>query len=204
MGDNAYRVKSGRRRATPITLCAIWCDTVGVMENHPIGEARVPVTETLREPAHLVSPRAIWMWTVHAVLEVAVLLAGQVAWWLFTDGPRTWNWIIAAAWLVLGGGYAAVMPRWRYHVHRWEATAEAIYTQRGWLNQERRIAPISRVQTVDLERGPIAQAFGLASVTVTTASAAGPLKIEGLDVEQARRLVDALTAAAVAETGDAT
>lgn len=41
-------------------------------------------------------------------------------------------------------------------------------------------------------------------MTVTTASAAGPLTIEGLDVEDARRLVDELTDATVAETGDAT
>jgi membrane protein YdbS with pleckstrin-like domain len=39
---------------------------------------------------------------------------------------------------------------------------------------------------------------------VTTASAAGPLEIEGLDLGDAQRLVEQLTAAAVAETGDAT
>ncbi|MDN5790359.1 MAG: PH domain-containing protein [Micrococcales bacterium] len=159
---------------------------------------------TLREPAHRVSPRAIRMWTVHALIGMVLLLAGQIAWWILADDPRIWHWVVGALWLVLGGGYAIIMPRWRYHVHRWEATSEAIYTQRGWLSQERRIAPISRVQTVDLKRGPITQLFRLASVTVTTASAAGPLEIEGLDVQEARRLVDALTAAAAAETGDAT
>jgi membrane protein YdbS with pleckstrin-like domain len=60
------------------------------------------------------------------------------------------------------------------------------------------------VQTVDLERGPVAQLLGLASVTITTASAAGPVTIHGLDLPVAHGLVDALTAAAVAETGDAT
>ncbi|WP_347353490.1 PH domain-containing protein [Intrasporangium sp.] len=160
--------------------------------------------EPLREPANLVSRRAVSMWTVEALVVLAVLLAGQVVWWWFDRDDPVWHWVVAALWLVLGGGYALVMPRWRYRVHRWEATPEAIYTQRGWLNQERRIAPVSRVQTVDLHRGPIAQAFGLASVTVTTASAAGPLRIEGLDVQEARWLVEVLTAAAVAETGDAT
>jgi hypothetical protein len=96
------------------------------------------------------------------------------------------------------------MPRWRYRVHRWEATPHAIYTQTGWFNQERRIAPLSRVQTVDLKRGPIAQLFRLASVTVTTASAAGPLEIVGLDLDVARQLVESLTTAAVVEKGDAT
>lgn len=160
--------------------------------------------QPLREPAHLVSRRAVSMWTLEAAIVLAVLLAGQVVWWWLDRGHTAGHWVVAVLWLVVGGAYAVVMPRWRYRVHRWEATAEAIYTQRGWVNQERRIAPVSRVQTVDLHRGPIAQLFRLASVTVTTASAAGPLKIEGLDVEEARALVEVLTAAASVETGDAT
>lgn len=41
-------------------------------------------------------------------------------------------------------------------------------------------------------------------MTVTTASAKGPLRIAGLDVATADGLVDALTAAAQASAGDAT
>ena len=134
-----------------------------------------------------------------------LLLAVQAGWW-FLDGrgSRTPHLVVGAAWLVLGGAYLAVMPVWRYRVHRWETTATAVYTQTGWFDQERRIAPVSRVQTVDLSRGPVAQLLGLASVTVTTASAAGPLKIHGLDLDVAHRLVEELTARTVAEPGDAT
>ena len=120
------------------------------------------------------------------------------------QSDRTPHYVVAAVWLVVSIAYVVAMPRWRYRVHRWEATPHAIYTQIGWFNQERRIAPLSRVQTVDLKRGPIAQLFRLASVTVTTASAAGPLEIVGLDLNVARDLVDALTTAAVVEKGDAT
>ena len=159
----------------------------------------------LREPAHRVSRRAVLMWTIQALVVLVVLLAGQVVWWLVDDAPsRSLHWVVGAVWLVAGTAYAVAMPQWRYRVHRWEATSRAIYTQSGWLRQERRIVPLSRVQTVDLERGPVAQLLGLASVTVTTASAAGPVTIHGLDLPVAHELVDALTAAAVAETGDAT
>lgn len=145
------------------------------------------------------------MWTVEGVIGSAVLLAAQVVWWLLDGGQGgALHWVVGGAWLVLALGYVVVMPRWRYRVHRWEATAHAIHTQTGWLSQERRIAPLSRVQTVDLERGPLAQLFGLATVTVTTASAAGPLEIVGLDRQVAQDLVASLTAAAVAEKGDAT
>ena len=169
--------------------------------------AGVPVGQepVLREPAHRVSHRAILMWTLQAALVLAGLLAGQVVWWVVDDAPsRTPHWVVGAVWLVAGATYAVAMPQWRYRVHRWEATPRAIYTQSGWLWQERRIAPLSRVQTVDLERGPIAQLLGLASVTITTASAAGPVTVHGLDLPVARELVDALTAAAVTEAGDAT
>jgi membrane protein YdbS with pleckstrin-like domain len=106
--------------------------------------------------------------------------------------------------VVLAAAHVTVMPLWRFRVHRWEATPEAVYTQSGWFNQERRIAPVSRIQTVDSERGPFEQLFGLANVTVTTASAAGPLKIHGLDHGAAARLVDELTQGTQAERGDAT
>ena len=96
------------------------------------------------------------------------------------------------------------MPQWRYLVHRWEVTDTAVYTQTGWWARERRIAPMSRIQTVDHVEGAISRLFGLATVTVTTASAAGALGIAGLDKDVARRLVDELTMKADAVEGDAT
>jgi membrane protein YdbS with pleckstrin-like domain len=116
-------------------------------------------------------------------------------------GVPLWGWLLYA---VLAVGYVAGMPVFRYRVHRWERTETAVYTQSGWLGRERRIAPMSRVQTVDLHQSPLARLLGLASVTVTTASAAGPLSIDGLELAVATRLVDDLTALAQAEPGDAT
>lgn len=168
------------------------------------GPSEVRTVPALREPAHLVSPRAVAMWTVRAVLVSLVPLGLQAAWWLLDDGPTAAHLAVGVTWAVVTLVYVIAMPRWRYLVHRWEATPVAIYTQTGWLNQERRIAPLSRVQTVDLQRGPIAQLLGLASVTVTTASAAGPVRIHGLDLPVAVGLVESLTAAAVLDQGDAT
>jgi membrane protein YdbS with pleckstrin-like domain len=63
---------------------------------------------------------------------------------------------------------------------------------------------MSRIQTVDYAEGAILRLFGLASVTVTTASAAGALEIAGLDKARALELVDELTIKADAVEGDAT
>lgn len=160
-------------------------------------------TTGLREPAGRVSPRAPVIWAVGAVvrgllLAAAVFVASVVA-ELFS--VPTWAWVAYAGAVLV---HAVVMPVYRYRVHRWESTSTAVYTQSGWLSRERRIAPMSRVQTVDLQQTAFSRLFGLANVTVTTASAAGPLRIEALGVDVAERLVEELTRRAEDEAGDAT
>ncbi|CNW07360.1 putative transmembrane protein [Mycobacterium tuberculosis] len=100
--------------------------------------------------------------------------------------------------------HIGVVPLWRYRVHRWEISPQAVFTRTGWLVQERRITPISRVQTVDTYRGPMDRLFGLANVTVTTASSAGAVHIEALDTDVADRVVAQLTDIAALRGEDAT
>ncbi|MGQ0718535.1 MAG: PH domain-containing protein [Pseudonocardiales bacterium] len=158
----------------------------------------------LRPPRHLVSRRAITWWTTQAALKVTVVLIplaiGLVGW----VDARSWLTGVTVAVAVLGLGYVLVMPRWRFRVHRWETTDDAVYTSAGWISQQWRVAPMSRIQTVDTERGPLQQLFGLATVTVTTASAAGALRLAGLDHALAVALVEQLTATTQATPGDAT
>lgn len=135
---------------------------------------------------------------IRGLLLGAAALAGTSFGWFTLPA---WLWI---SYVVIAVGYAVGMPTYRYQVHRWETTETAVYTQRGWLSQERRIAPMSRVQTVDLDQGVLSRLFGLAEVTVTTASAAGPVKIEGLERHVALRLVEDLTRRTESEPGDAT
>jgi membrane protein YdbS with pleckstrin-like domain len=157
----------------------------------------------LREPSERVSPRARWLWTIGGVIQAVVVVAVS----LLVSGP--WDWFAFSLWwfvplCVVLAGYVVGMPLWRYRVHRWEVTDTAVYTQRGWFNIERRIAPLSRVQTVDVHRGPVSQVFRLSTVTVTTASSAGALRIEGLDAALAARIVDDVTSRTERETSDAT
>ena len=158
----------------------------------------------LRAPAHLVSRRARSYWTVRALpgwlilggIEAAILLPAGI--------PTGVRLAVAVPTVAVALAHLLVMPQWRFRVHRWEITDTAVYTQAGWFNQERRIAPIARVQTVDTQRGPFEQAFGLANVTVTTASARGPIKIHALDRSTADHTVVWLTERAQASSGDAT
>lgn len=158
----------------------------------------------LRAPANTVDPRSVRMWRLQAAgialigpaAAVMVSLQAQL-----TVGLAS---VFVALLALLGAAYAVIMPLWRFRVHRWEVTDEAVYTRSGWFVEEWRIAPMSRIQTVDTRRGPLHQLLGIATVTVTTASAAGAIEIEALDRGLAERLVAQLTAATEAVPGDAT
>lgn len=161
-------------------------------------------TPVLRAPSHQVSPRAIPYWTVSALVGDAVLVIGAaIAYVLVPDVPG-WVGLIVLLLALLAAVHVLVMPRIRYQVHRWEVSDAAVHTRAGWIGRQSRIAPISRVQTVDSRQGALMRLFGLASITVTTASAAGPITIDCLDADVAREVVARLTAITSGAEGDAT
>jgi len=164
---------------------------------------------TLVDPANPPSRKAPMVWALAAAIPWAVLAAVQVAWLVVDRRSPGWLHAAAAVLTVLGVvTFVVVAPLWRYRVHRWDVSLDvatpAVFTRTGWLVQERRIAPISRVQTVDVHRGPLDRIFGLANVTVTTASSAGAVRIVALDVEVADRIVAQLTDVAAIGDRDAT
>jgi uncharacterized protein len=158
----------------------------------------------LVDPANPPSRKAPLVWALAAAIPWVVLALAQVVW--FAVDHRMW-WLNAAAaalTVFCVVVFVGVVPLWRFRVHRWDVSPDAVYTRTGWLVQERRIAPISRVQTVDTERGPLDRLFGLANVTVTTASSAGAVRIVALDSDVADRVVAQLTDIAAIGGEDAT
>ncbi|WP_210085530.1 PH domain-containing protein [Mycobacterium sp. OAE908] len=158
----------------------------------------------LIEPANRPSRKAPLVWAIGAAIPWLMLAVGQLVWFVVSPGLP---WLHATAAVATALGivmFVGVVPVWRYRVHRWDIDPKAVYTRTGWLVQEHRIAPISRVQTVDTERGPLDQLFGLANVTVTTASSAGAVRIVALDFDVAERVVAQLTDIAALGAEDAT
>lgn len=157
-------------------------------------------TVRLRPPNNQLNPRSLLWWRTRIALIVLPPVAALAI--LGTLSPL----LLALAGLValLGISFGVLMPMWWYRVHRWEVTETAVYTRTGYFWQESRIAPMSRIQTVDTVRGPLQQLLRLATVTVTTASAKGAVRIAGLDAEQAADLAAELTRITQATPGDAT
>jgi uncharacterized protein len=157
----------------------------------------------LRAPGNRVSRRAIRYWTARAAVSGLVIVAVEIAVVVANGLPAAW-WSLVTLTAIIVAAHALIMPHWRYRVHRWEVTEQALYTRAGWFSVHWRIAPISRIQTIDSHRSFGERVFGLANVTATTASAAGPVHIHGLDRATADRLLDELSIATAQIPGDAT
>ncbi|MDJ0392307.1 PH domain-containing protein [Rhodococcus sp. G-MC3] len=160
---------------------------------------------TMTDPAWRPSPRAQQLWAINASLMWIPAFIAQIVWAVIAGAWTSWPHIMVfVVSVVLAAVHIVAVPLWRYRVHRWEISDTAVYTLTGWFDQERRIAPISRIQTVDTERGPIDRMLGLSTVTVTTASSAGAVKITALDKDVADKTVAQLTEIAGRTLGDAT
>lgn len=159
----------------------------------------------LREPAHRVSPRAVRYWVVNGLITGVITWGVLFAIWWFV--PDSWSrWLGPLFILVMIANIADVTlePIIRYRRTRWEVTQERVFSQTGWLSRDQRIAPLSRVQTVDTHRGAVMRLFRLANVTVTTASAAGPITLHCLDTDLADQVTSDLARITGQTTGDAT
>lgn len=187
------------------------CDRLGSVthdalpESAPVAPAAVrDPRDALREPDHRVCPRAVNYWRTKGVISSVITIAVALTVYFVVPSRPWWATALLVVVLVASVVEPIVVPPLRYRIHRWEVNDIAIHTRVGWLGRESRIAPLSRVQTVDSSQGPLMRLFRLASVTVTTASAAGAISIEGLDADDARELVVTLTEITSATEGDAT
>lgn len=158
----------------------------------------------IRPPGLRVDRRAPAWWMVRNLLfcgiPLTALIAGVVLW----DPARAWLATPIVGMALVLAAKAGVEPWWRYRVHRWEVTDRATYASTGWLVTEWRVAPTSRIQTVDAVRGPLEQLFGLATLRVTTASSSGAINIRGLDRRTAEEAAARLAYIAELSEGDAT
>ncbi|MCC3762526.1 PH domain-containing protein [Glycomyces sp. TRM65418] len=159
---------------------------------------------TLRPPRHQFDPRVLPWWRAQWAIATAVPVVPLAVLGLLIAPARSWLLVPAAVLLVIGLATTIVMPVWWHRVHRWEVTDTAVYSLTGYFWRTWRIAPMSRIQTVDTTQGPLQRSFGLSTVVVTTASSAGAVTLEGLDQEQAAALAERLTELTDATPGDAT
>ncbi|RFU84586.1 hypothetical protein DY218_21845 [Streptomyces triticagri] len=178
-------------------------ETLPVTQSPPDPEPG-PDGVRVRLPRLRVERRAMLWWVLRALLQWGLLLAALVVARSLWEPARVWLLAPAIAVAAIVAVKLAVEPWWRYHVHRWEITEQATYAASGWLVREWRVAPTSRIQTVDAVRGPLEQLLGLSTLRVTTASSSGAITVQGLDRRIAEEAATRLAAVAELVEGDAT
>ncbi|WP_371413684.1 PH domain-containing protein [Plantibacter sp. PA-3-X8] len=107
----------------------------------------------------------------------------------------TWIWWPFAAFAVISLTAAAFIPR-RIRSIGYQLRADDLLFRRGIMWQRFVAVPYGRMQLVDINRGPLSRAFGLADLKFVTASASTGVVINGLPEAEAEGLRDHLVAVA--------
>ena len=120
-----------------------------------------------------------------------------VGWPLMTIADLDVSWwqrllVMGLAWLAFGAlGATFGYRRWKFTA--WKLDDAGLHLRRGRAWRKEVLVPRSRVQHLDIERGPIERRYGLATLIVHTAGTRQhALRIAGLDDGDAVALRDAL------------
>lgn len=125
------------------------------------------------------------------LLAVAVLpLLGTVAAAFLLTG---WAWLAVAAVVIVVAWVATVIRR-QVAAISWAEAPEELVVRKGRLFRSLVSVPYGRLQFVDVQSGPLARRFGMATVELHTASPESGGSIPGLPTEQADALRERLAA----------
>jgi membrane protein YdbS with pleckstrin-like domain len=147
----------------------------------PVSGAWQPVSPRLATARRIVVGSA-----AAVVVLVGVALSALVPdlWWIGAAVSLTG--LAGAAW---GWTWAGRNQRsWGY-----AENADDLLVTRGVMFKRLVAIPYGRMQFVDVQAGPLARAFGIATVTLHTASTETAADIPGLPSDEATRLRDRLT-----------
>ena len=140
-----------------------------------------------------VSPKYVVVEVVGSLIGMVVFVGAALILYAITG---QW-WALWAA-IVLGVislvGIAFEPRRVRSIAYR--LREDDLLFRRGIMFQRQVAVPYGRMQLVDITRGPVARALGLADLKFVTAAASTAVTVPGIPVEEADRLRDELVALA--------
>lgn len=135
------------------------------------------MTET-ESAAPFVTPETDWQALPEAARRVSTLV-GALGWLPFGMIPTVVGSAFLSGWpmrialgvtcLVLAAVIGALMGRARWSRTRWKLDERGLQVRRGLVWHSELLVPRTRVQHLDLERGPIERRHGLATLVVHTA-----------------------------------
>ncbi|MGH9766757.1 MAG: PH domain-containing protein [Blastocatellia bacterium] len=141
--------------------------------------------------------RVISLWRVSGLIGFGMMLLSLLVVVLAAGiaNPRFLVWLMIA-WLVLVAlsvWFCLWYPPRSYAAWGYRIDAKVLETRNGRVFQRAQLLPLSRLQHVDIERGPLERMFGLASLVLHTAGThSANIRIPGLEAGEATRLRDHL------------
>ncbi len=140
-----------------------------------------------------VSPKYIVVELIGAGIFALIVVAVAIV--LAVLFEQAWPWWAMAALLAAVGLGAVFTPR-RIRSIGYQLRDDDLLFRRGIMWTRIVAVPYGRMQLIDINRGPVARAFGLAELKFVTASAASAIVLPGLPADEAERLRDHLVAVA--------
>ncbi|GGA71228.1 membrane protein [Pseudoclavibacter endophyticus] len=143
-----------------------------------------------------VSPKYVILELLGDLIFTVIFAAVAVFLAVFIEAPViAWVWPAA---LSVGFVVSGIFAARRAKAIGYQLRDDDLLFRKGLLFSRLVAVPYGRMQLVDVQRGPIARALGLASLKMVTAAAVTGVQIPGLPADEAERLRDHLIA--VAET----
>lgn len=137
---------------------------------------------------HPVSPKLISVRTLVTLITLGVpIVIGAVLAAVLTP----WLWIVPGVFL-LAAGWALWLIRRQVPAIGYCELSDELAVRRGIMFKTLTLVPYGRMQYIEVDSGPIARKYGIATVTLHTA-AVTEAEIPGLPHEEATRLRDRLS-----------
>ncbi|TWI58930.1 PH domain-containing protein [Halalkalibacter nanhaiisediminis] len=143
------------------------------------------------EPTQSLSPKALPVWRLHAFFEslfVALIPIGYGVFLYFFSIPVWILWVLIACYLVYLILTVVIIPPIRWKRWRYDVLTNEIDLMHGVFVVKRTLIPMTRVQHVDTEQGPLLRKYKLAVVSISTAATVH--RIPSLTIEVADELRD--------------
>lgn len=128
-------------------------------------------------PKQTLDPKAIHVWRIKGTIS-SLVFAFIVSIYLvlssfihFLPTPPKWGFLLLILLIFVYAAYKIVLiPNLRFRYWRYDVTEEEIDLYRGIFVRTRTVVPMTRVQHVDTEDGPLFRYYGLAAVIISTAA----------------------------------
>jgi membrane protein YdbS with pleckstrin-like domain len=167
-------------------------ETAPVLDDGTYPRLRTPTTAgalALDGAWHQISPKYVIAEVILRVIGLVVVAVAAFAVTYLSHQP--WAWFVAAAIAIAILIELVILPRQAKAIG-YMLRADDIVFRRGILWQRMIAVPYGRMQLVDITRGPVDRAFGIAKLKLVTAAATTGVEIPGMTEDAAEALRDTL------------